>query len=861
MNLHGTVHAARRSAGASRLLSAATALLRLGSAAARAADCGAGPLRRAAGAAPPLSPRTFATSTTPADAPRDFVIRVSNPARLHGRKGWRLVRIQAATGARILIAPVRARAGGSPGAPPNVLATKGPSLETVEMLVSMTGSTEQIREARALLDKELELESIRDQIQGHVSSGRLAAACEDFEKLRRECLRAKSPMLITDYNIALSTAAMAGHAILARRYFEYLCLSERDVQPRVGAWNLFCRAAVVGGRAQVALECLHLATQRCSIPRGAALRVLEHAILEPDKTDKEEASDRRHGKPTSRPRLFSPLLELASWRLDNGLRASHLLASLQQLTARARDLETSARLLGAMQHRNNQLPILYLLVRSAASAGHSPLALRFFAAALSAPARDAGTGRADAGKAGAEGGEGGEAGKERGRGLVEEGLLRRVILCAGAHQSPGDISQAWHLYARQHRGRPLASQTYAALARAWAVSGEREKSLAQLRAMEAAGFAPPLDTVRQVSRHLSVPHLTSASVPALPLLLQEGEVTPTTLAAVIMAVGRADLRGALDLFDRWSPSLPSTSAEHKVVYMALMEVAAGHNSLEAARVIKGRMQKMLKMEPCAQVLAIMCIAAARSNELKAARRYLDSALAMNTRPAASDAGKEANTRRKTDAEGEAAGAEEAIGRDAGRTETRAALPSALIRAAQVRLCVHVCMCECAHRTLQLSHPAALAPCSSRTLQLSHPAALAPCSSHPLCSYVRERKEMTVIPEIASVRGGDMANDGDKWGQARARQSACTSEKRVGLIYLRVVSVGKLEHDLLTHARPRRSWLDVNKVEGGAFPSHHGCGGTNLIVKLMGARASTLDWCLRFVLIRQGEGGGTSLDAG
>ena len=35
-----------------------------------------------------------------------------------------------------------------------------------------------------------------------------------------------------------------------------------------------------------------------------------------------------------------------------------------------------------------------------------------------------------------------------------------------------------------------------------------------------------------------------------------------------------------------------------------------------------RMQGALKVEPCSDVLAIMCIAAARSNDLPAARDYL-----------------------------------------------------------------------------------------------------------------------------------------------------------------------------------------------------------------------------------------------
>lgn len=203
------------------------------------------------------------------DAMGDFVIRVSNPARLHGRKGWRLVRIQAATGTRIMISPLRDGViTASPSAVP--AAAKFPP-KAVQMRVSVTGSEEQIREARALIEKEVELESIRDRIEEHVSSARLVRVCDDFERLRRECLRIKSPMLISDYNITLGTLALSGQAILARRYFEYLCLSERDVQPRGAAWELFCRAAVIGGRAQVALDSLHLA-QRCNLTKNAALR-------------------------------------------------------------------------------------------------------------------------------------------------------------------------------------------------------------------------------------------------------------------------------------------------------------------------------------------------------------------------------------------------------------------------------------------------------------------------------------------------------------------------------------------------------------------------------------------------------------
>jgi hypothetical protein len=73
-------------------------------------------------------------------------------------------------------------------------------------------------------------------------------------------------------------------------------------------------------------------------------------------------------------------------------------------------------------------------------------------------------------------------------------------------------------------------------------------------------------------------------------------VSPSSLAAVSMAVGRSDLRGALDLFDQFSPILPpvESGAEavrgHKLVYIALLEVTALHCRLDAARVILSRMQ-------------------------------------------------------------------------------------------------------------------------------------------------------------------------------------------------------------------------------------------------------------------------------
>ena len=80
-------------------------------------------------------------------------------------------------------------------------------------------------------------------------------------------------------------------------------------------------------------------------------------------------------------------------------------------------------------------------------------------------------------------------------------------------------------------------------------------------------------------------------------LLQLGRaVSPSTLAAVCMAVGRSDLRGALDLFDRFSPILPPVESGveairgHKLMYIALLEVTALHCRLDAARVILSRMQ-------------------------------------------------------------------------------------------------------------------------------------------------------------------------------------------------------------------------------------------------------------------------------
>lgn len=376
------------------------------------------------------------------DSDGDFVIRVSNPARLHGRKGWRLVRIQAATGTRIMISPLQNSeiTETSKAAPAEMPAVATSPPKTIHMRVSVTGPTEQIREARGLIEKELELESIRDRIQEHVAGARLLRACDDFEKLRRECLRIKSPMLISDYNIALKALALSGQAIVARRYFEYLCLSERDVQPRVGVWELFCRAAVVGGRVQVALDCLHLA-QRCSITQSAALRFSKgidisvfdrRRVLMCPSSYPRQPPDAGFWKKLSwnRPKRFDSAysfrcssLRLGGWRESrtcrppprtnwrivlqyrdaylvhtvicpesdapcpacmhsNGLPANNLIGALTRHNVRARDLAASARVLPILLRRNRQRRLVCLLVREAIEAGHSALAVEFFTAAL-----------------------------------------------------------------------------------------------------------------------------------------------------------------------------------------------------------------------------------------------------------------------------------------------------------------------------------------------------------------------------------------------------------------------------------------------------------------------------------------------
>lgn len=106
----------------------------------------------------------------------DYFITVSSPARLHGRKGWRIVRIQAASGACVSLSSEPAAAGDAPknfSSPPSLSAihTKTPANRTrsqvqkVQMRVSVTGTEQQIREARVLIDQELALEAIRDQMQ------------------------------------------------------------------------------------------------------------------------------------------------------------------------------------------------------------------------------------------------------------------------------------------------------------------------------------------------------------------------------------------------------------------------------------------------------------------------------------------------------------------------------------------------------------------------------------------------------------------------------------------------------------------------------------------------------------------------
>jgi hypothetical protein len=114
----------------------------------------------------------------------------------------------------------------------------------------------------------------------------------------------------------------------------------------------------------------------------------------------------------------------------------------------------SARLLPVMQRRSNQRRLVSLLVRGAVEAGNSSLAVQFFATALAStdapphdilslggtaveapvestsPSRDATCGQAQ---------EWAEAKARQGRVLVEERLLRQVILCAAAHHSPRQV--------------------------------------------------------------------------------------------------------------------------------------------------------------------------------------------------------------------------------------------------------------------------------------------------------------------------------------------------------------------------------------------------------------------------------------
>ena len=110
-----------------------------------------------------------------------------------------------------------------------------------------------------------------------------------------------------------------------------------------------------------------------------------------------------------------------------------------------------------------------------------------------------------------------------------------------------------------------------------------------------------------------------------------------------MANGRSNLRGALDLFDRFSPTLPrADSGEreaegHKLIYMALLEVTAWHCRLDAARVVLARMQAALKLEACADALAVMSLAAGRSNDMAAARAYLVGPLTSDSDARGADA--------------------------------------------------------------------------------------------------------------------------------------------------------------------------------------------------------------------------------
>ncbi|EKX42755.1 hypothetical protein GUITHDRAFT_140918 [Guillardia theta CCMP2712] len=218
-----------------------------------------------------------------------FRVTVQALGRFCGRKGWRLKRITARTGALIVFQQVQEDNGNDWQGHVLDVTIKAESLDSVH-------------EAQQLFQQEVILDSIRDTILAKLKSFKPAQIETLSEILRRECFLHQSPLIESDYNTAMNMMVAMKMFDSARLWLEYILYHERDVLMDGLPFKTLINCAVKSGRLEPLLQYQAVMEKHNTLPAEVA-EMLENTI------------------PNSR---FDMLMELYAFKAKHGLDCTSL---------------------------------------------------------------------------------------------------------------------------------------------------------------------------------------------------------------------------------------------------------------------------------------------------------------------------------------------------------------------------------------------------------------------------------------------------------------------------------------------------------------------------------------------------------
>mmetsp|Transcript_34172 Transcript_34172/g.107054 ORF Transcript_34172/g.107054 Transcript_34172/m.107054 type:complete len:605 (-) Transcript_34172:460-2274(-) len=518
-----------------------------------------------------------------------FRVTVQALGRFCGRKGWRLKRITARTGALIVFQQVQEDNGNDWQGHVLDVTIKAESLDSVH-------------EAQQLFQQEVILDSIRDTILAKLKSFKPAQIETLSEILRRECFLHQSPLIESDYNTAMNMMVAMKMFDSARLWLEYILYHERDVLMDGLPFKTLINCAVKSGRLEPLLQYQAVMEKHNTLPAEVA-EMLENTI------------------PNSR---FDMLMELYAFKAKHGLDCTSLKLKILNSKLTVNYLYLIVKVILVTPHRDYFMrrDVLELILATAISAGYARAILPVWEIYLSVIA---GT-KTESSPPSVEGQGEGEAEE------MHETFFKQLLISLATSVKKLHITAMWEQYgAYGFKPSHSCREVYFISLMS---AGNAQHALLFVSEMDRQLLLPSFDAIRKASINafrLKAPETFMLSNPCSVLQDIEALRTPCSIATWMLSAGRRDFNHTLMMFSTFYPlflekyrkNLYEPLLMQRLVYLnnALLEMAMLHSQFATADQVFKAMKED-GVVPDADTLASMALILIKQNDLEGAEGML-----------------------------------------------------------------------------------------------------------------------------------------------------------------------------------------------------------------------------------------------